>query len=324
MRNLWFSMCCFLLITSLLIYWIRESSIISSYITAVKDRNEISVMQPIDSNQQLYEKICREAQHFKIPPQDPRVDLIWKAAVPGYNGKQVDIEATYKKTLQQRSKKINWIYTDIVPNKSLENLGNLPIYRGHKNKKAVALMINVAWGTEHIKPMLEILKQKNAMATFFLAGSWLKENRDLAKKIKEAGHEIGNHAYNHPLMAQITSDRIANEIKRTEDIIFQTLRLRSKNFAPPAGSFDQRTVEIARRFNMKTVLWTVDTIDWKKSTSPELMLQRITKKIEAGNLVLMHPTDRTIKALPAIIDYIHKEHWQLLTVSDVLSSKRVD
>lgn len=324
MINRWISVSCFLFITSLLVYWIFDSSLVTSYITAVKEQKSISVLEPVNSNQQLYERIKKEAPRSTIPPQNARIDPVWKAAVPGYNGRQVDINATFNKTMKQGDNKIYWCFRETLPQKRLEDFRNYPIYRGNENKKAVALMINVAWGTEHIGPMLEILKNKKSKATFFFDGSWLKENPEVAKKIQAAGHEIGNHAYSHQLMAQITSDRITEEIRRTEELIYQTLHIHSTNFAPPAGSFDQRTVDIAQQMKMRTVLWTVDTIDWKKSSSPQLMLQRVEKKVAQGSLVLMHPTDRTVQALPGIIDYIKKKQWQLLTVADVLSSKRVD
>ena len=68
----------------------------------------------------------------------------------------------------------------------------------------VSFMINVAWGNEYLPSMLETLRKENVHATFFLDGSWLKKNVEIAKKIQSEGHELSNHAYSHKDMRSIT------------------------------------------------------------------------------------------------------------------------
>lgn len=299
------------------------SPYVSSYITAVKEDKVVTVFQP-NSHQQIYKKVKEEAMNHYIKPIDAHIDSVWKG-IPGYNGREVDIEATYKKMLAQKNRnQIPWVYKEIKPGKTLDDLGAVPIYRGNKAKKSASLMINVAWGTEYLDDMLRILRQEKVKTTFFLDGSWLSKNAVMAKKIIKEGHEIGNHAYSHPLMSGLSNDRIFQEIKRTEDVMDKNLRIHSKWFAPPAGDFDQRVVSIAYRLHMKTVLWTLDTVDWKKSSLPEKMIQKINKNVEPGSLILMHPTDRTVEALPFIIKSIKKKGLIIATVSDTLSSKRLN
>jgi probable sporulation protein (polysaccharide deacetylase family) len=317
-----------LFISVLLIIWVVESPCVSSYIIAVKEETSYPVFQlenwkQPDERTLLYKKIQQEAVQKNIKPINARVDKVWKT-IPGYNGRIVDINATFQKSLKQKDKKISWVYREITPDKNLDDLGANPIYRGNEQKKMVALMVNVAWGSEYLERILYIFKQENVKATFFLDGSWLAANSFLAKKIIQEGHEIGNHGYSHPLMTRITRDRIYQEIKKTQDLIHKILNVNSRYFAPPAGDFDQRVVDIALRLKMKTILWTLDTVDWKKSSLPKIMIKKVEKNSNPGTLILMHPTDRTVEALPQIIDSIKKKGMRLGTVSDVLSSKRVE
>lgn len=313
-----------LIVSLAFVIYLVQSSPIQSYITTVKQDQAVPVFFNQDGTERLREKIEKEAAIQYIKPIDARIDRVWKA-IPGLNGREVDIEATLSKTLKQKNQqKIAWVYREIPPKISLDDLGAQPIYRGNENKKAAAIMVNVAWGTEHLPKMLEIFQKEQVKATFFLDGSWLSKHPEEAKKIIEAGHEIGNHAYSHPSLSQMTRDRIIREIEKTQTLIQETLGVRSKWFAPPAGDFNRQVVEIAQQYQMKTVLWTVDTVDWKKSSSPAMMIQRIEQNIAPGNLILTHPTDRTVEALPQIIRAVKKKGIKLGTVGDVLSSKRVD
>ncbi|WP_044642699.1 polysaccharide deacetylase family protein [Risungbinella massiliensis] len=293
------------------------------FIESVKKQQELSVSLFLDPNEQILEQIKSESEKRKKAPVDARVDRVWKA-IPGYNGREVDVEATYKATLSNPQKKLTWRYREIAPKMNLKDLGAYPIYRGFEEKKAASIMINVAWGTEFLPKMLDILDQEQVKATFFLDGSWLKKNPDMAKQLVVRGHEIGNHAYSHPLMSQISQERIESEIGKTKQLIKETLQLENIWFAPPAGDFNQTVVDNAWKQGMHTVLWTLDTVDWRKSTTPESMVQKISSKLEPGSLILMHPTDRSVVALPQIIQEIKKKGLKPMPVGELLSPNRVD
>jgi probable sporulation protein (polysaccharide deacetylase family) len=302
---------------------ISQSSAISAYIASVKQKEAVPVFTAWDDGETMEQQIKQAAPSQYIKPIDARIDPIWKA-VPGYNGREVDIEATVQKSLRLKSKQIVWVYREIQPNISLDELGPHPIYRGNEQKRVVALMVNVAWGTEHLPRMLAIFAKENIKATFFLDGSWVSKHPLEAKQIFQAGHEIGNHGYTHPLMSQISQERVVREISRTEDLIFQTLSIHSKWFAPPAGDYNQNVVNVAYQQHMRTILWTVDTVDWRKSSTPTVIVQRVEQRITPGSFILSHPTDRTVEALPQIIRVVKKKGLRFGTVSDVLSAKRED
>ncbi len=72
--------------------------------------------------------------------------------------------------------------------------------------------------------------------------------------------------------------------------------VRNTLFAPPSGDFNEETVQIAHELKLTTVLWTVDTVDWKHP-SPDSIVQKISRQTEPGALILMHPTDSASAAL---------------------------
>jgi probable sporulation protein (polysaccharide deacetylase family) len=304
--------------------WIVETPAVHSYVRSVKKNEWIPAFFPTDGEEELLRRVEKEAPRMNRPPVDARVDRVWHA-IPGLNGRVVDVEATVRSTLKQKSQtRIIWVYREIPPKVSLDHLGAEPIYRGNGEKQMAALMVNVSWGTEHIPGMLEVLRRENVHATFFLDGSWLKKNPDLARRIVREGHEIGNHAWSHPLMSQISREQMNREIGMTEELIRETLKVRSRWFAPPAGDYNRQVAEVALSHRMRTVLWTLDTVDWRKTVTPQMMVNKISGEIGPGHLVLTHPTDRTVLALPEILRAGKRKGLKWGTVSEVLSSKRAD
>ncbi|WP_339063219.1 polysaccharide deacetylase family protein [Tepidibacillus marianensis] len=144
----------------------------------------------------------------------------------------------------------------------------------------------------------------------------------MAKRIVDEGHEIGNHAFTHPQMSKLTKDRIDEEIRKTEEIIYLTTKRKSTYFTPPSGDYDQRVVDIATKYKLRTVLWTLDTIDWQEPT-PDMVMQRIIPKIDNGYLVLMHPTSPTADSLPKLIQEIKRKGLKIGPIQETLSSKRI-
>ncbi|PWI58274.1 hypothetical protein BM613_04665 [Sulfoacidibacillus thermotolerans] len=268
---------------------------------------------------ELREVLAKIAQYYNAEPINPRVDSVWKL-IPGLNGVRLDIPATLA-AAKQNSAQIPLIFQQIPPSISLNDYVAEPIYRGNPQKRQMALMINVAWGTEYIPQILSILRQNGVRATFFLDGSWAKKNPEVAKSIVLAGMEIGSHAYNHPMMSRLSREQMINQLTKTNEAIFHATGQHITLFAPPAGDFNNLVVQVAAGMKMKTILWTLDTIDWRKP-SPTVIVSRIVKRRTPGALVLMHPTEPTVQALPEMIRSLKQDGYQLVTVSELLSSVR--
>ncbi len=297
---------------------------IEHFVDVVKHR-ATKVDLPLSVEDELLSKIQEWRSTYEEPPVDTAIDPSWEAAVPGYNGKRIDADASIA---QMKSTGVHspdqLIFKQVPPAKSIDQFSTYPIYRGNPQKPAISFMINVAWGNEYLDSILATLDKYNIKTTFFFDGSWVKRYPEEAKKIAQRGHEIGNHAYSHPNMEHLNDSQIRQEIGKTQQIIQKTIGTTPTLFAPPSGSFSKRVVSIAAaEFQMKTILWTADTIDWK-NPSNDTLIRRINKKMGNGVLVLMHPTRATSESLEALIKQAKKMGLTPTTVSEVISSRRLD
>ena len=191
-------------------------------------------------------------------------------------------------------------------------------YNGDKSGDKISLMINVYWGTEFIQPMLECLAEKGVKTTFFVGGTWAVQNSEILEKIYEAGHEIGNHGYHHKDHDKISEEENINQIKNTHNIVKELLDFDMTLFAPPSGAYNRTTVACATTLGYKTIMWTRDTIDWRDHDE-NLIYNRAVKNASGGDLVLMHPTEATLSALPQILEYIKSVGLKADTVSNVIN-----
>lgn len=268
------------------------------------------------------EELRREAVKLYKPPIDAVVSRAGKPnVVPELNGVEVDVDATWENLQKNGGQTVAYVYKQIPPKVKMSDFPHLPVYQGNPGKREMSLMINVAWGTEYIEGILQVLRENQAKATFFLDGSWLAKNPETAKKIAAEGHEIGNHAYTHPDMAALSAQRQREQIVKTEAEIEKTLGAKSKWFAPPSGSYNDTTVLVAREQGMGTVLWTLDTVDWRRPPRDQI-INRILPNAKNGALVLMHPTEPTLAALRTLIPELKNKGFRLVTVSELLSPVR--
>lgn len=193
------------------------------------------------------------------------------------------------------------------------------IYCGNKNKNNISIMINVYWGDEYLDGILKVLEDNNAKATFFVGGSWAAKNTEMLLKMVNAGHEIGNHGYNHKDHVKISDNEAKKEIEMTTKVVFTATGKQMNLFAPPSGSVNSNVVKLANDLGYKTIMWSKDTIDWRDKDS-NVVYDRATNKAENGDLILMHPTNHTLKALGKICKSLKEKGFNLTTVSENIAN----
>lgn len=190
-------------------------------------------------------------------------------------------------------------------------------YSGDEKSNKITLMINVYWGTEYLDEMLQILEDNDVKTTFFVGGTWAVAESDMLQKIYDAGHEIGNHGYYHKDQGKLSAEKNYEEIINTHNLVKSLIGVEMDLFAPPSGSYNKKTVEIAKELGYKTIMWTDgrDTIDWRDKDS-EVIYNRAIKNCKSGDFVLMHPTEATKNALDRIIKTLKEKGFELCTVSE--------
>lgn len=202
-----------------------------------------------------------------------------------------------------------------------------PIEQINTDQKIMALAINVDWGEEYIPAILDELDKGKAHVTFFVTGRWAKKNPDLLKEIYGRGHQIENHGYSHPHPDQLSVAANREEIKKTESIIEGVIGKKTHLYAPPYGEKGASGLRAAHELNYKTILWTLDTVDWRPDSTPEIIAKRIInpaiqfgiKPNKSGAIVLMHPKENTVKALPVILGQLAKEGFIFQTLDELIT-----
>ena len=194
---------------------------------------------------------------------------------------------------------------------------NRVIYSGDSNKNNVCFMINIYQGNDYVKNILDILDLYNVKTTFFIGGSWAIKNIDLVKEIYTRGHELGNHGFYHKDQNTLDYEGNIQEIKMCHEVISKNLGIEMTLFAPPSGAYNINTVDAASSLNYKTIMWTHDTIDWRDQNS-DLIYNRATKDLSNGDLILMHPTEKSVQAMTNIIATAINSGFNPTTVSNCL------
>ncbi|MGF7057112.1 polysaccharide deacetylase family protein [Brassicibacter mesophilus] len=204
-------------------------------------------------------------------------------------------------------------------NRSQETFFNDDVfYKGNVDDNIIAFTCNVDWGNEYIPTMLEIFKKNDIKITFFVTGRWADKNSELLKQIYDNGHEIGNHGYTHRDYDKLSYEQNKSEILRADQVISQTLKYKAKYFAPPSGAYNDSTVRAAKELGYNVIMWSIDTIDWRKDSTKDKIINRVITKPHNSAIVLMHPKEETIKALPTIIQSLTEKGYKIGCVSDIV------
>lgn len=193
-----------------------------------------------------------------------------------------------------------------------------PIYAVDLPEKKVAFSFDATWGSTRTPHILMILDKYKIKTTFFLTNIWLKSYPQIAQEIVANGHETGLHTASHPRLTTLADNKILEELttnaKMINDVTGQTPVL----FRPPFGAYNNRVISIATQNGYIPIQWSIDSLDWKNLSSQEIY-QRITQKIHPGAIILFHNDGaNTPQALEPIIDYLIKEEYSIVPISDLI------
>lgn len=199
-------------------------------------------------------------------------------------------------------KQLSPIEMPIVPIISVPFAGKVPhiITHGDTTKKQVIFTFDGGEGSQSASIVLDTLKKHNTHGTFFLTGTWVTRNPDLAKRMIREGHEIYNHTLTHPHLPSLEISQIKDELRSMDQILFNLTGSSTKPyFRPPYGEYNQDVLTAASRAGYRAVMWTTDAGDWMESegfTEAETR-DRIFSHLEPGAIILMHVGDTITGAI---------------------------
>lgn len=167
--------------------------------------------------------------------------------------------------------------------------------------------------------VLAILRERDAKATFFWIGHQVERYPELARRVSQEGHAIGNHTYSHPpLFCFLTPRGLQNEIERAQQAIIGATGVTPLFFRPPVGLRHPLLGPSLRRAALKLVLWQLRTYDTRTLTAEELR-RRILERTQPGAIVLLHDrpgagSAAMLAALPNVIDQLRSQGYEFVTV----------
>lgn len=184
----------------------------------------------------------------------------------------------------------------------------------------------------YTKKILDILKRENVPAAFFIVGAQAQSNLPLLKRISREGHEIGNHTFTHPNMAEVSEERAVNEMEATRLLIEAATGRSTVLFrapfnadAEPSTEVELRPVALSKAQNYYTVGESIDPNDWASGVTADSVYTRVVRQYEANpskGIILLHDAggnrQATVDALPRIIHYFKAKGIGFTTVASLL------
>ena len=194
----------------------------------------------------------------------------------------------------------------------------VPIYCVETQEKRVAISFDAAWGADKTKQIVDICKEYNVKATFFLVGFWVDKYGDMVKYIDSNGFEIGTHTNTHPDMVNLGADAQSQELDKSIELITNPTGKKVELFRAPFGSYNNTLLDTAESKGLKTIQWDVDSLDWK-GLSAEAITLRILNGVKSGSIILCHNnSDHIVEALPMVLDRLAKQGYKVGAVGDLI------
>jgi peptidoglycan/xylan/chitin deacetylase (PgdA/CDA1 family) len=169
-----------------------------------------------------------------------------------------------------------------------------------------------------VQQVAKTLKDHHATATFFVIGRNIQKDPGALKIIHQNGFEIGNHSFSHRRFTGLSKDEIQKEISETSCLVEEIVGKKPIYVRPPQGAYNQKTVKTIEDMGLKMALWTIDPKDWRRrdGPNPEQTVNYITCRLRPGAIILLHEKRNTWKALPILLNYLDRQGYQGVSLSD--------
>jgi peptidoglycan/xylan/chitin deacetylase (PgdA/CDA1 family) len=218
----------------------------------------------------------------------------------------------------------NFIITDDSFQNSTIESPNTEIKQENKreidpNKPMIALTYDDG-PSKYTNELLELLKENNSAATFFVLGSQVNKFEDTIIQMIEDGNQIGNHSYDHQRLTTLNDEELYNQINKTDNLIYEAALYKPFVMRPPYGSTSEALIE---KLQKPIIKWSIDTRDWE-SRNADAITDIVLEKVNDGDIILMHDLyESSLEASKTVIPELIKRGYQLVTVSELSEYKEI-
>ena len=197
-------------------------------------------------------------------------------------------------------------------------------YLGDPSQKILYLTFDAGYENGCTEKILDILKEQNVPAAFFLVGNYLQKNPDLVRRMVAEGHTVGNHTMHHYDMSKLTSlEDFKKELTDLEALYKEvTGQEMPRYYRPPQGIYSEENLAMARKLGYRTVFWSLAYVDWNNDSQPtkEEAFAKLLPRIHPGAVVLLHSTSQTnAQILGELIEKWKEDGYTFGTVEELFS-----
>ncbi len=198
-----------------------------------------------------------------------------------------------------------------------------------KDTREMALTYDDGPNDRCTEALLDVLAEHNAKATFFMIGRFVRMRPELARRVHEAGHLIGNHTTTHPWLAWQSARRIREELRGCHEDLQQAIGAPVRYFRPPHGARRPVVLRAAAELGMTTVQWNAMGYDWEPIAAPEIVAN-VEREIaleqdrgRGGNILLHDGSDiamgadrrATVQATRMLLERMQRDGKRFVTVN---------
>jgi len=202
------------------------------------------------------------------------------------------------------------------------------IYHVPSSEKVVALTFDDGPSPVWTPRILDVLKEGQVKATFFMLGMHAERYPDVARRVAEEGHEIGNHTYDHHGVFYYKPEELDREVREAEKIIKSITGIKTKYFRPPKAWLTKKEKKQLKEMGYETVLWSLNSKDWV-TFDDRYIVNYILGHIRPGDILLFHDSGgvfkpeggrrkETVKAVSRLIGKLKERGYRFVTISQLL------
>jgi len=205
------------------------------------------------------------------------------------------------------------------------------IYRGQTAKKQVVLTFDDGPSPNWTPKILDELKREKIHALFFMVGHHVQKYPDIARRVAEEDHTIGNHGYAHSVMLYYTPAELEEEVKYAEHVIREITGQTTKYFRPPKAWLRKSIKDKVASMGYQTVLWSLNSKDWV-AFNHKSMVRYISKNIKSGDILLFHDSGnvlsteggnrlQTVKSISLLARTLREKGYEFVSIEELLNGK---
>ncbi len=195
-------------------------------------------------------------------------------------------------------------------------------YIGDSTRKVLYLTFDAGYENGCTEKILDVLKQQQVPAAFFLVGNYIEKNGDLVRRMEAEGHIVGNHTMHHYDMSKLSEkDAFTKELTALEALYKETTgKEMPKFYRPPQGIYSEENLIMAKELGYKTVFWSLAYVDWNNDDQPtkEDAFAKLLPRTHPGAVVLLHSTSQTnAEILNELIEKWKAEGYTFATLEEL-------